>query len=403
MSSSSAAHLPVEIWRQIADHMSTKAWARVSGTCKAMHYVQPKQISIGVSSESALAWVQTHWGQASTLKLNWHEGIPWIMAHNAASLTSLKRVELRLFEEGWPTTATVLTWLLAQATQLQLLVVHRPTALVVPPLCNLSHLIMASSDMTATTTAFRQLHNLQTLWLDITSPDQDNACADLDLASMLQLSDACIDLRDGSPDYIHLPRHCRLHLFGEDKGMFTGTVLKDIAKHGQLRSIDLHVTLHELVEDSLPFLVEWNCSSLEWWAITHLGVASRPVEFQAAHFCCLTHLKLTGKEVHIRLPQEPALQVLDVDAECLSIMCTNAQEQAKGLQQLRVVYRTLQNTDVFLLVGTMCGLGATVRKMGVMEARTYLNGRHGLLVSYRHEPVIWKCPCGACLNCLRHI
>ena len=43
-----SAQLPREIWQQIAGHMSTKDWARLSRTCKAMHSVQPEQISISV-------------------------------------------------------------------------------------------------------------------------------------------------------------------------------------------------------------------------------------------------------------------------------------------------------------------------------------------------------------------
>ena len=155
----------------------------------------------------------------------------------------------------------------------------------------------------------------------------------------------------------------------------------------------------------LYFFGGWKCSVLQWWEISCLGEVSRPVEFDAAHFWCLTHLRLSGNEIYIQLPQELLLQVFDVDAECLSIVCTNPQEQAKRLQQLKVIYRTLQNNDVFTLIGMMCILGATVRKVGELKAEhdPDVDGRHGHLVSYRHEPVIWKCPCGACFDYLCHI
>ena len=80
-----------------------------------MHSVQPEQIGINVESESALAWVQTRRGQASNFRLRWlRRGIPWIMAQNAASVTSLEHLEL--IQEGSPTTVMLLMWLLAQAS-----------------------------------------------------------------------------------------------------------------------------------------------------------------------------------------------------------------------------------------------------------------------------------------------
>lgn len=87
-----------------------------------MQSVQPEHINFSVSTESALAWLQTHWGQASTLLLAWLKSdIPWVIAHNAASMASPKRLELGFTEEKSPTTAMLLTWLVAKAPQLQLL------------------------------------------------------------------------------------------------------------------------------------------------------------------------------------------------------------------------------------------------------------------------------------------
>ena len=290
---------------------------------------------------------------------------------------------LRLLQERNPATAILLTWLLAQAPQLQLLYMSHPTGFVVPPIRNLSHLIMRSTEFTATCAAsIGQLRNLQTVWLGRTTPDPEIVWAGLDLASLPQLSDVC--LHSVSLDYTTLPKHCHLHFLADDAYM----LWDDIFKLGQLCSLDLRVTAPELVQDSPPFLLDWKCSILSWWEIGHLGVLSSPVEFDAAHFCCLTHLRLSGEEIHIQLPQELLLQVLDVDAECLSIVCTNPQEQAKRLQRMRVVYRTLQHTDVCLLVGAMCGLGATMSKLDELEAEADLDGRHGFLVSYRREPVI---------------
>ncbi|BDA49803.1 hypothetical protein COCOBI_14-4230 [Coccomyxa sp. Obi] len=366
-----------------------------------MHSVQPEHIDIQVASESALAWVQTHWGQASRLQLTWdRRDVPWVMAHNAASLTSLKRLEVSLLEERMPTTAMLLTWLLAQAPQLELLYLHHPRVFVVPPIRNLRHLIMESGDYMATSVAsIRQLRNLQTLSLGRAGPDLEVECAEFDLACLPQLSDVCIDSL--VVHRVNLPKDCRLHLVGPECDMFL-TTWNDIARRGQLQSVNLQSSgLDEPFLDSIPeLLLDWNCSVLNWSDMTQLGEVSNPVRFD---FCRLTHLRLDGGDIHIVLPQELPLQVLHVEAMSLSIVCEDPHEQAERLQQVRVVYRTLQGTDISVLVGAMCGMGAIVSKVDGLEARADPDGRHGLLVSYQREPVLWKCPCGACLHCLQEI
>ncbi len=371
-----------------------------------MHSVQPDHIDIRIKSESALAWVQTHWGQASSLKLAWVKSdIPWVMAHNAASVTSLKCLELYLKEERSPTTAMLLTWLLAQAPQLQLLTVQHPTTLVVPPMRNLSHLIMASTDFTPMCAAsIKQLRNLQTLWLGVVSlPHPPISCADFDLASLPRLTDVCV-FSLPMPRLI-LPKQCRLHLKGDEEDVFLDT-WDVIARQGQLQSIFLRPRHQGLIPetflDEMPsFLLKSKCSFLNWWGITELREPSSPSLFDAAHFSCLTHLKLMGRVIHILLPQELPLQVLHVQATSLSIVCVNPQEQAKRLQQVRLTYRALGGADVFVLLGAMCGMGAMVSKVDAVQPGFNPDGHHGFLVSYERVPALWTCPCGACLDCVR--
>ncbi|CAL8464324.1 g3859 [Coccomyxa elongata] len=368
-----------------------------------MHSVQPEHIDIKVESESALAWVQTHWGQATRLKLTWlTRDIPWVMAHNAASVTSLKRLELRLLQERSPTTAMLLTWLLAQAPQLQLLFLQHPTALVLPPIRHLSHLIVATSKFTDTCAAsIRQLRNLQTLWLGMEGPEPIMSAVDLDLRSLPQLSDVCVDRLTLSG--ITLPRQCRMHWVGDGESMFLD-IWSDNARQGQLHSINLQSDGSLLPEQFLDFLplyfVESKCSVLQWRDMPQFGRPANPALFDAAHFCCLTHLKLMSRDINILLPQELPLQVLHVHARSLSIVFENPKEQAKRLQQLKVAYRTLRGADVFVLTGLMCGMGALISREAVAGADQY----HGFLVNSGHmRGDAWKCPCGACLGCLQQV
>ncbi|BDA51430.1 hypothetical protein COCOBI_18-3080 [Coccomyxa sp. Obi] len=365
-----------------------------------MHFVQPKEIDISVRSESALAWVQTHWGQASKMRLTWWErDIPWVTARNAASMTSLEHLELRHLQEESPTTAMLLMWLLAQAPWLQLLYLKYPRAVVVPPIRNLRHLMMGSSTefTPATAASIGELCNLQTLWLGMAQSDPGNACAELDLTSLPQLSDVCID--DIPLPLIALPRHCRLHLVKTINNMMELDTWCDIARHGQLHSIKRRFEGMVLSDDMPASVLELDCSVLNWWNIKALGHQLRPAVFHAQSYRCLTHLRLAGREIHIVLPPELPLQVIHVEAESLSIVCGNPQEQAKRLQQLKVRYCTLQGAGIFVLVSLMCGMGAVLRQADVREPEDY----DGFLVSYRREPGVWKCPCGACLHCLHQV
>ncbi|BDA47950.1 hypothetical protein COCOBI_11-2070 [Coccomyxa sp. Obi] len=402
------AELPVEIWQQIAGHMSSRCWARVSRTCKAMHSVQPEQIDIDVRSQSALSWVQTHWGQASALKLTWMQSDrPRLIAHDTANLRSLKRLELFLKEVKSPTIAMLLTRRLARAPQLQLLTVRYPTALMVPPIRNLRHLILASNEFSQTCVAsIRQLDNLQTLWLGIADvPHASNVCAEFDLASMPQLTDVCVN--SVPMPTMTLPKHCRLHLVGDEEDTFVNTLYMN-SKEGHLKSIDLRSPGFIAPEpgcDDIPnFLWIPSYPVLKWWDMTQLGKPTSPVEFDPQFFPCLTHLKLMGRDINIFLPHELPLQVLDLEAGSLSVICEKVQEQAKRLQQLRVQYCAVRGADIFALVGTMCGMGAIMNKVG-MEEPGWIDPEkhHGFSVSYQHMPDIWKCPCGDCLDCVRQI
>lgn len=62
-------HLPEELWRIISHHMSTKDWARASGTCAALQKLQLKRIDCSVAhnrlTEDAVVWLVKHWADVS--------------------------------------------------------------------------------------------------------------------------------------------------------------------------------------------------------------------------------------------------------------------------------------------------------------------------------------------------
>ena len=295
----SSSPLPVEIWQQISGHMSSRSWAKISRACKAMHLVQPAEIDLNIRSESAMAWVQTHWGQASNMKLTWLiRDVPWVIAHNAASLTSLQSLQLTLKEDRSPTSAMLLTWLLAQAPALRMLSIQQPRAFVLPPIRNLSHLLIHSDEFSATVVAsIRQLRMLRTLALIALHLEAE--CAEFDLASLPHLSDVLVD--DVLMPRLALPRACRLHLSGTVDTVFLETWV-GMARHGQLRTINLRDAGNYLVDELQAFLMDSNCTALQW-DLLELGELQRPVQFDPVSFRRLTHLSLTGTQLHIVLPQ----------------------------------------------------------------------------------------------------
>ena len=63
--------LPVEVWKEVAGHMSTHQWAKVSGTCRAMFQVQPRTIRCAARCKQTpeqvlkmLQWCIKHWREA---------------------------------------------------------------------------------------------------------------------------------------------------------------------------------------------------------------------------------------------------------------------------------------------------------------------------------------------------
>ncbi|BDA51433.1 hypothetical protein COCOBI_18-3110 [Coccomyxa sp. Obi] len=265
-------------------------------------------------------------------------------------------------------------WLLAQASQLQLLYLQHPIALVVPPIRNLRHLLMASTYFTpATAASIKQLRNLQTLWLGMAGLYP--GYVELDLTCLPQLSNVCID---AIPlPRIALPRQCRLHLSGNDDIMELET-WSDIARHGQLQSNRRQSKGLVLNDSTPPSLLYSKCSVLHWRDIKSLGYPSSLMLFDAAHFCYLTHLNLMGDEIYVALPQDLPLEVLHVQAKSLSIAFLDPQEHAKRLQELRITYCTLRGANIFVLIPTMWDMGADLFAIAG-AASIEAGGRNGYL------------------------
>ncbi|BDA43026.1 hypothetical protein COCOBI_04-0360 [Coccomyxa sp. Obi] len=75
--------LPVEVWKEVAGHMSTRLWARASGTCRTMSQVQPRVLECEAGWKQTperlldmVQWRMNHWGEAEKLGIHFGDVCP---------------------------------------------------------------------------------------------------------------------------------------------------------------------------------------------------------------------------------------------------------------------------------------------------------------------------------------
>ena len=65
-----ALQLPCEIWSLISEPLTTKEWARASGTCKATAAVKPRILIHVPKDHAELKWICSRWAEAGSLGLD---------------------------------------------------------------------------------------------------------------------------------------------------------------------------------------------------------------------------------------------------------------------------------------------------------------------------------------------
>lgn len=292
--------LPVDIWQQIARHMDyTSEWVQVSRTCRAMSAVQPQLICVKVRCESAMSWLQSHWGQARRLELSVASNVSWATSHKARSLITVNLLDLT----GWtddknPTIGVLLAQLQTLAPNLRLLHIAGPEQLAVPSFKNLVHLIMSSIMFSAEAVAsIRELSNLHTLWLGKYGYGERHymkkalPCAELDLSGLVHLY--CVTLQYVVVPDFSLPSQCRVHLIGNAASVLDVDVWMKAASQGLLQSIHIDRDGFDGFDDidEIPdLLTQSRCRSLNWQGLQFLGSPGGLVIFDRACFLVLVNL-----------------------------------------------------------------------------------------------------------------
>lgn len=65
-----APQLPCEVWSLISEPLTTKEWARASGTCKATAAVKPRILIHMPKDHAELKWICSRWAEAGSLGLD---------------------------------------------------------------------------------------------------------------------------------------------------------------------------------------------------------------------------------------------------------------------------------------------------------------------------------------------
>ena len=160
--------LPTELWAKVTGFMSTKVWAKASGTCRAMSAVEMQKIRLFVTQQGIARWLAAQWGGARIIELYLGKDttMPWCIPRDCPPLSSLLVLRLDCASELSLAAGQWLTWLLLRSTNLTDLVVRCQSGLAIPPLSNLLHLNLTCVEFsTAVLHPIQQLSQLKTLRL----------------------------------------------------------------------------------------------------------------------------------------------------------------------------------------------------------------------------------------------
>ncbi|BDA47953.1 hypothetical protein COCOBI_11-2100 [Coccomyxa sp. Obi] len=406
----SSHHLPSDVWQCIASHLSTKEWVQKSHSCRLMHDLQPQHIDMTISGASASSWLQQHWGSAVTLKLAWKEtdDMSWVVAHDAPPLNALEYLQIILQGESTPASSMHLTWLMSQTTCLRIISAETPTALVMPPLQTLRHLVLVADKFEdAAVAAVSQLHGLQTLKLaSKDNPTCDKTrfteaspieCGRLALGSMPSLTDVAIV--DVCPAAIELPDGCKLHVFGWLE-VLAREWCAAAAQAGELTTLHLSFEGRDVspIWMNLPAFAACTqlffvCRKIGCLHVTEQGV------FEAPAFAALSAMYIDAIDVDLFIDASLRLRALHITAESMTVNFGDPEALALSLEEFSVAYRSLDGPGVVELLLMLQRVGKVVERVVIpTDARNAgFTTRQDLCYGVA-DP--WPCPCGACLRCL---
>ena len=209
-------HLPEELWLDIARSMSTKEWAKVSGTCMAWHQLQPQTIACRIDQVSVVKWLFSHCRSAVHLQICTPGDSNIVLQPPLVTqpLGSLRWLQLDISQTSY----AWLRWqrhLLDKATQLERLEMKVYPYLDLPPMAALKHLeLFYSAESFQLRGSISSLVNLDTLALrgiesEVAEPlDLQSSGSVVALPARLK----SLSIWGRCTSRLHAPKGCAVHL-----------------------------------------------------------------------------------------------------------------------------------------------------------------------------------------------
>ena len=385
--------LPVEVWKEVADHMSTPEWARASGTCQAMFQVQPSRILCqegwNHTPEQLLRmaqWCRNHWREAEKIGIHFGDVDPYFLYEVLMDSSPSEQLQQVAFDFSPSRDAdasivpdrVALLWLfpfLRKAKHMEALCLEGISGMF-PDLRFLDKLVHLAVGLRRplnkdACSALQTLQSLETLCLDVEfdSNEHDDVVeiSGLDFTGCSKLR--AVRLMMLEPEFLRLPLSCTL------------SVTRDIlwmddsrweARAGLITACSLRANAYNEVEiweryrcpalmSGVLWLSTFPCPHLTRLDLDYpkLSEVWRPIEINH-NMANLQHLRISSLNVHLYITAQLRLQTLILAAEqSLNLDIIDIPALAASLTNVQLSWvsccpTTLKFAAVFKTQGEYC-------------------------------------------------
>lgn len=396
--------LPLDLWQRIFALLSPKEWAKVSGTCRFFRGIQLGVLDMHVNSHNALRWAGKHWQASVRLGLVFKSGFEFsCLPPEVLALGNLQllRVSAVTTDEACP---MWLGSLLTSCKALQVLFIDCGYALpFLPPLMHLRHLVLILPAFSGSVLmGIGMLHGLVSLSLEASKGSRIIECPQIDVASLMQLKDICIERI--KPNGIVLPEDCALHLVSSySRSVLMGDALGNSARIASLKYCDKHGEF-----SSWPTSLMAHSTSLHW-SVRRLGTAESPLPLPDANISCLRELCLeSSTSIHLHIPASVHLTALHISAQDVTIRCEDADAAVAELAGFSVAFVSLLGFGVMQMQAAFERQGRVVRYRDSAYLQLFGDALWsercvGIYLEGSRESYFsphWSCSCNACQYCV---
>ena len=408
--------LPVEVWKEVADCMSTLEWARASGTCRAMFQVQPRRIVCQErwrhTPEHLLVmaqWCINHWREAEKIGIHFGDVHPCFLYELMIDVSPSEHLQQVAFDfslsreaegkyDSMGADKIAPLWLvpfLTQAQHMKALCLEGISGVLpdLPLLDKLVHLAVGLRRPLGkdACNALQTLQSLETLCLDVKFvSSQDNDAVEisgLDFTVCSKLRTVRLMMLE--PEFLRLPPSCSLSVTRDILWMDES---KWQARAGLISACSLRANAYNEVDvwekyrcpalamgPDLLWLSRFSCPHLTRLDLDYpkLSEVWRPIEINR-NMANLQHLRISSLHVHLYITAQLRLQTLFLVAE-----------QSLNLDIVNIFALAASLTNVQLSWVSCCPTTLKFAANGAALSRT-CNLRNGLMNGAQKSASQWS-------------